>query len=131
MNTDERELGWAAEAFHFEAGLAEVEEQAKRFAGGLEVVQALGHENAVVVVGRLEFQQKHLLDEDVNAEFPYQDAVVVDLDRPLLLAANRVLAQLVNEGVLVHLLQEPAAERAGHLERAADHLLGEPIEPLL
>ena len=69
----------------------------------------------------LELQQDFTVDDQIGAEaFAQRDALVLDRNRYLALNAQPALCQLVREGKLVDLLQQPWTQCAMYRQRAID-----------
>jgi hypothetical protein len=115
------ELG-AAEAFDVKAAMAEVEEEADGQAGGLQVVQALGGEQVMVLLDRLQFHNDETLDDQVGDEIAHEKTIVMDRYWSLLVHAQPAFPQFMGEGVLLYLFQKPASQGVRNLKCATNDL---------
>lgn len=113
------------DAAKFQAGCAEIHQQAEMHAGCAQVVDALRAMHAVERADGLQLDQDAILHQKIDEIVADADALVVDGDAVLLRDGDAGLAQLERQGVFVNLLQEATAERVGHGQRAADDAVGE------
>src|SRR5262249_15977622 len=110
---------------------AEVEQQADRQAGGLEVIQALSDENLVMIPGGLDLDDQDILHDEIGREIADTNPVILHGDRSWLPHPKPGLPDRLRQGVLVDLLRKPGPEGIQDLERTADDRLGQPIQPLI
>src|SRR6266540_1911568 len=116
------------EALDLDSGLAEVEKQANGHLSFLEIVDALSGVNIVESSHGLELDQHDTLHQDVREEVADDFAVIKNLNGVLLDEGKSRFAELQGHCVLVQLLEIPTSQLVGHLEGAANHLLGDLIQ---
>ena len=75
-----------------------------------------------------EFDDYHATNNKVGEEVADQCSIIIDGDRVLLLNVKTKLSQFNTHRVLVHLLQESAAERVRYPIRRPDDRLGQRID---
>ena len=86
-------------AFDFPAWLAEIEQQAERQAGRLQIIGALHPMYVIQCPDRLQLDQKHAFDQQVRAVLANHSARVVYLDAALLLYYEASIPQLVRQSL--------------------------------
>ena len=116
------------DALHFEACLAEVDQQAQVQTGRLEIIHALRAVNIVEHSDRLQLNEHCTLDQQIDRVFSGNNAIVSDHHAVLLQDRKAVLAQFMSESILIDLLKKSRSKRVENGERASDDTLGHPIE---
>ena len=132
MNTDIAERRAVAErispvlddAPDLDARRAEVDQQAERFAGGTQVVDALRAVRAVERSHGLQFDEDGIRDQQIDEVFADNGGLVADGDRSLLFDAKTRGTQFQCQRNFEYLFQKPTVQRVGHREREADDPLG-------
>src|SRR5271166_2574821 len=103
------------------ARVTEIEQQAKPKPGCLQIVKALCGVDRIQRFDRLQFDQDRVLDQQIGCIGANDHAVVMDGHGMLMENRQASLSKLVRQCVLVHLFQEPGAERVRNGESASDN----------
>lgn len=72
----------------------------------------------------LEFDDDPVLDQKVSSKFANDHAIVENDDSPLLNNAEPALSDLMSQGILLDLFNEPMTERIGDPESATNDPFG-------
>lgn len=113
------------EAFPFDAGFLEVDEEGDGEAGGFEVVEALGGVFGGEAVDALEFEEDAVFDDEVGVVVADLDAFVVDWEGDLGIDGQTGRGEFVEEGAVVDGFEEAGAEGVGDFEDGLEDLFGE------
>ena len=70
-----------------------------------------------------------VLDQQVGYELPDDNAVIINADSPLLNDGQTCLAEIVDQGIFVDLLDEAGPKRPADRERATDDSLRCRLQP--
>lgn len=114
----------AGEAFVFEAGVAEIDQEANGDAGCVQVVDDLGLVFGGDGFDRFEFDQDFSLDEEVGVKIPHDLRAEADLNRFLPLGGETRFREGNVEGFFVNRLQKSRPQLVDHLKATADDLPG-------
>src|ERR1700752_3687447 len=99
---------------------AKIDQKPKVHASGSQKVNTLRAMRAVQRLNRLQFDQDSTFNEQICKIFADHGALVADRYPALLFNGDSGCPQLKRQGIFIDLLQEPAAKRVRHSQRAAD-----------
>jgi hypothetical protein len=80
--------------------------------------------------GSLQFDQKRLLDHQIDDVFTNRHAIINDGETMLLRDSQSGLAQLMGQGIFIDFLQKPNPERIEHGKRTAYDPPRQVIQPV-
>ena len=107
---------------------AEVNQEACLKSGCPQIVHALCGVNIIQSLDRFHFDDDAILDEDVRNEIANQDTLIANFNPLLLSDLETDLAEIVDQGIFIYLLEESSSQRVADLMNAADNLFGYLIE---
>ena len=112
-------------------GFLEIDQEAERAAGSVEIVEALREMFVGETIDAFYFDDEDAFDEDIGEKFSNAVTLVVDWKGCLGFGLDAAVREFFHQSPLVYFFEKAGAKRVGYFEDGAEHTLGEITEMIL